>query len=80
MGSKVPLEEDADLLTRCLVEAGEDGLSRTHITTKVFSYRRHRHEVDALINMIDAKVRKVPNGKSRPIEKVYLPAQETGEK
>ncbi|KPI24671.1 Protein of unknown function DUF3987 [Actinobacteria bacterium OV320] len=71
--SKITLEEDAELLTKALEQAGEDGLTRTHLTTKVFSYRRHRHEVDALITKVGAKVRKIPSAGGRPVERVYLP-------
>ncbi|WP_406379018.1 DUF3987 domain-containing protein [Streptomyces sp. NBC_00197] len=71
--AKVTLEEDADLLKRALEQAGEEGLTRTHLTQKVFSYRRHRHEVNALITKVGAKVRKTPVPSGRPREVVYLP-------
>lgn len=74
--AKVSLDDDAELLKASLVKAGEEGLTRTHITTQVFSYRRHKHEVDALIDRIGAQVRKMPKPKGRPVEKVFLPEGE----
>ncbi|MFB7420793.1 DUF3987 domain-containing protein [Streptomyces sp. NPDC056210] len=71
--TKVPFEEDIQLLKEALEQAGEEGLSRHHISYNVFGNRRIRHEVDAMLLKLEAKKRRVPLPTGRPREVVYLP-------
>lgn len=77
-GRESNLREEAELLKRSLELAGEAGLSRTEISVSVFNANRHRHEIDAMITIIGAKVRKTPLPKGRPRETVYLPTEGVG--
>ncbi|SHN24921.1 DUF3987 domain-containing protein [Streptomyces yunnanensis] len=70
----ISLPEDTEMLGHALKEAGESGLNRTHITTKVMKFRRSAAEIDGMIEKLKAvqKKRHNPRG-GRPLDVVYHP-------
>ncbi|MET8684861.1 DUF3987 domain-containing protein [Streptomyces sp. NPDC004732] len=70
----VPLSEDREMLSHALKQAGDEGLTRTHILTKVLKFRRSSAEVAGLIEAVGAieKKRHNPSG-GPPFRIVYHP-------
>ncbi|MFE3579054.1 YfjI family protein [Streptomyces vinaceus] len=70
----ISLPDDIEMLGHALKAAGEDGLNRTHITTKVMKFRRSAAEIDGMIQALGAvqKKRHNPRG-GRPLDVVYHP-------